>query len=254
MSLFPASPPPQMVGSVTTYCIPSFMLMIGGEIALGYLNNDLSKAYRLNNTVSSLSLGTFQLLFTDLIGPFIVNKYSQIYAHRLFNISNTWTSQFGIMLFADFMYYWLHRFSHQMNFMWAAHSIHHSGENFNYSTALRQSAFQPFVGLWISLIPAAFIGIPWDIYLFHRSLNTVMQFWIHTQYCKHLGPLEYIFNTPAQHIIHHSRAPGECNKNYAGWFSIWDQMFGTFEEGHRPKKFGVIGMYILILYVYMECF
>merc|ERR1712176_851467 len=121
-------------------------------MTMSWLNNDLSKVYRLNNTISSISLGAVQMLFKDLCGPFIFSKYSSIYKHRLFDIPNTWTMQFGIMLFADFIYYWLHRFSHEFNFMWAAHSIHHSGENFNYSTALRQSALQSIVGSWIWII------------------------------------------------------------------------------------------------------
>ncbi len=232
--------PPKKMGSITTYCIPSFFLMISGEIALGFIQGDVKKVYRINDTINSMCLGTVQQLFGAIITPYFKAKYIQLFRYRMLDIPNTWTSSIGIMLLADFLYYWAHRLGHQFNFMWSAHSIHHSSENFNYSTALRQAAFQGTTNMWIGLFPAALLGVPYDIFEFHRSINTVMQFWIHTQYCKNLGPLEYIFNTPSQHIIHHSRSPGHCNKNFSGWFSIWDQLFGTFELDHRPKKFGVI--------------
>ena len=215
--------------------------MIGGEIAYSFILGDLKKVYRVNDTINSLFLGTLQELFGALTAPYIKAQYTALFnKYRIFNIPDTMASSIGVIILADFLYYWAHRFGHKFNFMWAAHSIHHSSENFNYSTALRQASFQQGTALWIQSLPAAILGIPYDVFRFHSNVNTVMQFWIHTQYFKSFGPLEYIFNTPAQHIIHHSRSPGECNKNFAGWFSIWDQLFGTFELGHRPKKFGVI--------------
>eukprot|EP01084_Bolivina_argentea_P106803 191037_1 len=231
---------PNLTGSVTTYCIPSFFVMIGGEMAMSWIYGDLTKVFRVNDSINSISFGIVQQSFASLVIPLIIKQYNLLYKYRLFDIPDSWSSAFTIMLLSDFLYYWGHRFGHEFNWMWAAHSIHHSSENFNFTTALRQAAFQGITMYWMGLYPAAIIGVPFNIFEFHRSLNVVMQFWIHTQYCKHLGLLEYIFNTPTQHIVHHSRAPAYCNTNYAGWFSIWDQLFGTFELQHRPKKFGVI--------------
>ena len=98
-------------------------------------------------------------------------------------------------------------------FVFSPKSIYFS-ENFNLSTALRQAMFQSTATSWVGTFPAALMGVSWDLWQFHRSINVVMQFWIHSQYVQNLGPIEYIFNTPTQHIIHHSRAPGHCNKVY----------------------------------------
>ena len=231
---------PKKMGNVIQYCVPSFLLMVSGEIAYSFIQGNVKKVYRINDSINSMCLGVVQNMFGAAVAPFIAGLYIKLYKYRLLNVPNTWKSTFCVMLLADFLYYWAHRLGHQFNWMWAAHSIHHSSENFNYSTALRQAAFQGVTNKWIATFPAALIGVPLNMFEFHASINTAMQFWIHTQYCKNLGPLEYIFNTPAQHIVHHSRSPGYCNKNFGGWFSIWDQLFGTFELNYRPKKFGVI--------------
>lgn len=47
-------------------------------------------------------------------------------------------------------------------------------------------------------------------------------------------PLEYIFNTPMAHRMHH-RPPGNCN--YAGMFIIWDRMFGTYKPELQRKDY-----------------
>merc|ERR1719456_643882 len=85
----------------------------------------------------------------------------------------------------------------------------------------------------------------------HNALNTLFQFWIHTEVIGWLGPLEYIFNTASHHRMHH-RPPG--NRNYAGVLIIWDRIYGTFEcenaTGYKdyyglakqPKTFDAIRM------------
>eukprot|EP01084_Bolivina_argentea_P088366 159553_1 len=226
--------------SVIKYCIPSFFVMIAGEVLIGYFSGNLKNLYRINDTINSISLGIVQQLFIRTMAPFLISIYTYVYQYHLFDIEYNYKSLLLATLLYDFLYYWAHRLGHEWNWMWAAHSIHHSSENYNLSTALRQASFQHVTWYWIQSIPVAFIGVPIEIFIFVQSVNIVSQFWIHTQYCKHLGFIENIINTPAQHIIHHSRAPGETNKNYAGMFSIWDRIFGTFDEGYRPKKFGIV--------------
>src|SRR5688572_21926528 len=103
-----------------------------------------------------------------------------------------------MLLITDFCYYWAHRLGHEYNWMWAGHSIHHSSENFNLSTALRQSSFQQVLFWYITQLPKCLLRIPYKFAEFHMNLNTVSQFWIHTQYIKNLGWIEYIINTPYQ--------------------------------------------------------
>eukprot|EP01084_Bolivina_argentea_P001228 2262_1 len=229
--------------NITIYCFPSFVLMGTVELIMCYWMGHIKHVYRVNDTINSISLGMIQQLFGALMLPFLYPIYHTLYEYRFFNIPNNWQSTLAVLLLVDFLYYWAHRFGHKCNLLWASHSIHHSSENFNLSTALRQPAFQSFLYAPISWFPAALFGVPLDMFGFFSSIMIASQFWIHTRYCQHLGFVERIFNTPSQHIIHHSRSPGKCDKNYGGLLSIWDQLFGTFEIGYKPNKFGTIEQY-----------
>lgn len=134
-------------------------------------------------------------------------------------------------------YYWYHRTLHEFHVMWASHSVHHSGEDYNLATGLRQGVFQPFWAppfyCWMALL-----GFPPAAFAAHAQLNTLYMYWIHTDVVSRLpGPLEYIFNSPMPHRLHH-RPPGNCN--YAGMFIIWDRMFGTYRsEVVRKDLYGL---------------
>ncbi|XP_023214083.1 alkylglycerol monooxygenase-like [Centruroides sculpturatus] len=125
----------------------------------------------------------------------------------------------------------------EIHFLWAVHQTHHSSEEFNLSTALRQSVPQDFV-MWISYIPIA-LFIPPPIYAVHVQFNLLYQFWIHNEFINTLGPLEYIINTPSHHRVHHGRNRYCIDKNYAGVLIIWDRMFGTFEPESDKVVYGL---------------
>merc|ERR1712200_205685 len=111
---------------------------------------------------------------------------------------------------------------------------HHSAEEYNLSTALRQSSFQAF-GAWPFYLPMAFF-IPPQHAIIHKELNLLYQFWIHTEIVKSIGPLEYILNTSSHHRVHHGANRYCLDKNYAGVLIIWDRMFGTFEAERSDIK------------------
>ncbi len=96
----------------------------------------------------------------------------------------------------DFGYYWFHRLSHEVNFLWAAHVVHHQSEDYNLAVALRQSTLQPFFGS-IFYWPLALLGFPRLVFLACASFNTIYQFWLHTQAIGTLGPLEAVLVTPS---------------------------------------------------------
>ena len=93
---------------------------------------------------------------------------------------------------------------------------------------------------WMFYIPLAFFFHPACFFL-HDSLNTLAQFWFHTELLGSLGPLEYILNTPSHHRYHH-RPPG--NGNYGAVLIIWDRMFGTFQfEETHTDHYGLAKQY-----------
>lgn len=142
------------------------------------------------------------------------------------------------LLGVDLGYYWFHRMAHEINLLWASHSVHHSSEDYNLSTALRQSSVQVYLS-WVFYLPLAFF-IPPPLFYFHKQLNALYQFYIHTQLIHKMGFLEYILNTPSHHRVHHGRNPKYIDKNYAGIFIIWDRMFGTFQEELEEPVYGLV--------------
>ncbi|VBB28586.1 unnamed protein product [Acanthocheilonema viteae] len=122
----------------------------------------------------------------------------------------------------------------QIGFLWGLHTIHHSSEYFNYTTALRQAAIQD-VGLAIYDVLQAFF-IPPSIFLVHRYFSEIYQFTLHTTLFDNYGKLGIILNTPSHHRVHHGRNPYCIDRNYAAVFIIWDKMFGTFEPERQFEK------------------
>ncbi|KAJ8288071.1 hypothetical protein COCON_G00007300 [Conger conger] len=120
----------------------------------------------------------------------------------------------------------------QLNVLWAAHQAHHSSEDYNLSTALRQSLTQQLAS-WVLHLPMA-LAVPPTVFAVHIQFNLLYQFWIHTEVIRHLGPLEWVMNTPSHHRVHHGRNPYCIDKNYGGTLIIWDRIFGTFApEGDK---------------------
>jgi hypothetical protein len=141
----------------------------------------------------------------------------------------------------DFYGYWNHRWSHQINFFWNKHAIHHSSEEFNLACALRQSV-STFVNLFtFLLLPAALLGVPAKVIAITLPIQFFVQFWYHTRYINKMGFLEKIIVTPSHHRVHHAINPEYMDKNHSQVFIIWDKLFGTFQEElpEVPAVFGI---------------
>lgn len=128
----------------------------------------------------------------------------------------------------------------EVNLFWATHQTHHSSEDYNLSVALRQGFFHHYFS-WLFYLPLSLI-LPPQIFLIHLQMNLMYQFWIHTQVISHLGPFEWIFNTPSHHRVHHGRNAYCIDKNYGGVLIIWDRLFGTFapERDNEEIAYGLV--------------
>ncbi|KAI1242754.1 hypothetical protein IHE44_0000300 [Lamprotornis superbus] len=129
------------------------------------------------------------------------------------------------------------KLKYEVNILWAAHQVHHSSEDYNLFTALRQSVLQKYTS-WMFNLPMAFF-IPPSVFAVHLQFNLLYQFWIHTEVITKLGPLEWILNTPSHHRVHHGRNPYCIDKNYGGTLIIWDRIFGTFEAEDAKVVYGL---------------
>ena len=150
---------------------------------------------------------------------------------------NIWTTILCILLI-DFLYYWEHRIEHRVRALWTYHSIHHSSPIYNYTTALRVSFIDSFV-TWIFYLPAILIGFHPYVVLLAILFMLTYQFWLHTEIIGKLGWYEKIFMTPSQHRVHHGSDDIYLDKNYGAILSIWDRMFGTFQEELHTPTYGL---------------
>jgi sterol desaturase/sphingolipid hydroxylase (fatty acid hydroxylase superfamily) len=161
-----------------------------------------------------------------------------VFKRRIANLHATKWSLPAAMVAWDFLYYWDHRWMHEVRLLWANHVTHHSSQRYNLSTALRQ----PWSGLltsWVFL-PMPLLGIPARHVAKAGQLNLLYQYWIHTEAIDKLPkPIEAVFNTPSHHRVHHGANPQYLDKNYGGILILWDRLFGTFEPEVRRIKYGL---------------
>jgi sterol desaturase/sphingolipid hydroxylase (fatty acid hydroxylase superfamily) len=218
--------------------IPVFFLLIGVELlAARIVERD---SYRLSDSVSDLSCGVLQQLADAFLRGALFAGYAGLYAgYRLADVPQHAPWAWAVCFVAqDFLYYWFHRFSHEVSAAWAAHVVHHQSEEYNLTVALRQGAFQPAIS-WVFYLPLALAGFPPVMFLAVASFNTLYQFWIHTRLVGRLGLLEWVLNTPSHHRVHHARNPRYIDRNHGGTLIVWDRLFGTFAAERQEPVYGV---------------
>jgi len=214
--------------------VPFFILAMGLELAWGYWKKH--QTYRLNDAVASLMMGTLSQLMGVLRLSFAAVVFAQ--AVQMMGVvpwtPDQWWHWVAAFVAYDFCYYWKHRFGHEWRIMWASHSAHHQSEEYNLSTALRQTSTD-YIG-FVFYLPMYLAGTPVYVMISVGTLNLVYQFWVHTQHVKRLGVLDYIFVTPSNHRVHHAKNPAYIDKNYGGFFILWDRLFGTFCDERDEEK------------------
>lgn len=218
--------------------IPVFFALIAIELFGAWWSN--RRLYRLADTINDLSCGLLQQLVELFLKTALFAGYVFLFErHRVatLSVSSPWvwaTCFVGV----DLLYYWFHRTSHEVGAVWATHVVHHQSEEFNFAVALRQGAFQAAFS-WVFYLPLALAGFPPAMFLTVSSINTLYQFWIHTEAIRTLGPLERVLNTPSHHRVHHGRNPEYIDRNHAGMFIVWDKLFGTFEPERARPVYGI---------------
>ena len=138
----------------------------------------------------------------------------------------------------DFIYYWNHRFMHEVRGMWAIHVVHHSSERYNLSTALRQPVAD-VLGVWVPYGLMARAGIRPYLISQARAINLLYQYWVHTETIRSLGPAEQVLNTASHHRVHHGSNPQYIDRNHGSILIVWDKLFGTFEPEDEPVVYGL---------------
>jgi sterol desaturase/sphingolipid hydroxylase (fatty acid hydroxylase superfamily) len=225
------------MGHTIAIATPVFFALIALEWAIGRARGRSN--YRVNDALNSLSLGVMSQvigLFTKLL---VVGIYAAVYSvAALWELpaGEWWVWVLAIVAY-DFCYYWNHRLGHESAVFWAAHVVHHQSQEYNLSTALRQTSSGALLG-WIFYLPMAVVGIPPEVFVVSAVVNLLYQYWIHTEQIGKLGWFDRWFSSPSNHRVHHAVNDRYIDRNYGGIFMIWDRLFGTFIEEDEKCVYG----------------
>ena len=221
------------------YAIPGFVILLVAEVIVTAIQQ--KDYYDVKDTASSLSMGIGNVII-GFVGKVIVfAAYSLVYQFRLFTVDMTQWWAWIILFFADdCSYYWFHRISHSSRYFWASHVVHHSSMKYNLGTALRQTWTGNITGSFIFWLWLPLLGFSPVAVMTMQAISLLYQFWIHTEHInKFPAPIEFIFNTPSHHRVHHGSDLDYLDKNHAGILIIWDRLFGTFESERKRPTYGL---------------
>jgi sterol desaturase/sphingolipid hydroxylase (fatty acid hydroxylase superfamily) len=155
------------------------------------------------------------------------------YNHSQWRIALTWWTLPAYILAAEFWSYFFHRLMHETRIFWADHSVHHSSEEFDFTTVQRFHLFE-WVPKVIVMLPLAMMGFhPLILFLF-TSLAGI-QLICHTARFGRWGWWDRHFCSPTIHGVHHARNPIYMDRNLGGAINFWDHVFGTYQNATDEK-------------------
>lgn len=220
---------------------PAFLLAFAIEFAV-MRGRGQRQPFERSDILANLNLGgayqVFELVAHTVFTAAVVGWFWQ---HRLFDMPiNAWTLV-PLFIGVEFCYYWFHRTSHRVRWFWSAHVVHHSSERMNMTTAMRQSLLYTLTGWWLFFMPMVLIGVPPAVVFVLYACDLSYQYFVHTESVGKLHPwIEYVFNTPSHHRVHHGRNPQYIDRNYGGVLILFDRWFGTFAEEREKVDYGIV--------------
>lgn len=224
---------------IITLATPVFFALIALELAWGLLRG--RNTYRLDDAINSIGLGVLSQVsgvFTRLLRIGLYAWAFDAVAPWRLPVDSAWTWLFALV-FYDLCYYWHHRLGHERTILWAAHVVHHQSEDYNLSTALRQTSSGVLLG-WVFYLPMAVAGVAPEVFAAVALVDLLYQYWIHTQHVGRLGCFDRVFASPSNHRAHHAVNERYLDRNYGGILIVWDRLFGTFveEDDADPPVYG----------------
>lgn len=222
-------------------------LLIAGEYLYARLaahDEEIAARHDLRETAASVGVAVGDLLIRILMGGLVALPLMAAYEHRVLDLDLTrpWTVV-ALILGVELCYYWYHRASHRIRWMWATHAVHHSATHFNLSAAVRLGWTGPLTFAYLFFLPLAVLGFHPVAIAGVMLVGLLYQFFLHTSLDIDLGPLEYVLNTPRHHRVHHASNDACLDRNYGSMLIIYDRLFGTFAEAPRGERlrFGLKG-------------
>jgi len=228
-------------GDVYAVGVPIILAMILFEVTYAALRQ--RRYYQLADVGGTVGLLAGNIIIAGTTQGLALALYFFLYQFRMINVATLvplWAQWILAFVMIDLVYYWYHRCSHQVRFLWAVHMSHHCSQHMNFTVAFRQA----WLGS-VSKIPfytsLPLIGLDPSITAVAGVIATLWGVIGHTQIIPRLDPLtEFVFNTPSSHRVHHGTNPEYLDRNYGNLFMIWDRMFGTYAKENAPITYGLI--------------
>ena len=227
-----------MAPEILYFAIPGFVVLL--LLEAWYSWKEHKDLYEVRDTFSSLAMGIGNVISGFLSKLVVFGAFTLIYKFRLFTLPFSWWMWVLAFFADDLSYYWFHYTSHNIRWFWASHVVHHSSQRYNLSTALRQTWTGNLTGGFVFWMWMPLLGFHPIVVMLMQQISLIYQFWIHTE-AVHLlpRPIEFIFNTPSHHRVHHGSNLKYLDKNHGGILIIWDRLFGTFQPEEERPTYGL---------------
>jgi len=219
---------------------PIILALIFAEALISNLQN--ASYYKKEDTLCTIGLLTGNIMMVFAVKGLTLALHFYLYQFRLFDLASMmplWVMWLLTFILIDLVFYIYHRISHRSRFLWAIHMSHHSSEEMNFAVSFRQAWLGPVSKIpFFILLPL--IGLDPTIIAVAGVISTLWGIFGHTQVIGKLGPIEWIFNTPSHHRVHHGANEEYIDKNYGNLFIIWDRIFGTFQPEKANVRYGLV--------------
>ena len=123
---------------------PIVLFLILVEVLFSSFYN--KSLYKKNDTLCTIGLLTGNILMVFALKGITLAFHFYLFQFKFFNLSTLmpiWALWILTFVMIDLVFYFYHRISHRVNFLWAIHMSHHSSEEMNFAVSFRQAWFGP---------------------------------------------------------------------------------------------------------------
>lgn len=141
----------------------------------------------------------------------------------------------------ELAYYAQHRLSHSVRWLWASHAVHHTSTQITVSAGYRLAWTDLVSGTPFFVAPLVVVGFAPSAVLVTVAIVVAYQFWLHTELVPAMPWFDRVFNSPANHRVHHVAA-AHGGANFGGVLVVFDRLFGTYaaERPGEPREYGLV--------------
>jgi len=158
---------------------------------------------------------------------------------------NLWLQLGLALVFGEFFLYWVHRLTHEFDWLWRFHAMHHSAPRLYFLNAVRFHPVDIALSTFSPMIPLIIVGADGRVIALFGLVSAVHGLFQHANLVLRLGPLNWFFSMAELHRWHHSRRLEESNTNFGQNLIVWDVVFGTRflpKDREPPADIGIAGL------------